>query len=169
MLFSRLNRLFEPQASARNGKKQGGVFSRPCLTLRQGTIDVKLGFEKRQKKIFTTISCAFVSKSNPSLCLFPQKYGGIRIQAGSGVQDIVVNDCEFDHMFIVQSDSESFAKDFLIPVVQERLLNIKESYPTVRIEDNRFKMSMPGEVKGERELDAFIDIGLALIQRYNDW
>lgn len=161
-----LNDLFRAQAEKHKGKKRGGLFFAPSLKFLLDKEEIGVHLEKGRGQIFTVMTCFFSSQKTKTICLYPQEYGLIKITTGSNVQDIVLGTSEFDRTFIIQSNNENFARDYLSSFIQERLLAVKRLHPTVKIESGRFTMRIPDKIGNEKDMDAFIAAGIELIRGY---
>jgi hypothetical protein len=122
------------QALKRNGKLIGGFFGSPKLLFNHKrnniVIDSSLGTGGRRVS-FTRARSSFTLTLDGKLTVGTEPPGA-KLSKWLGMQDIQIGNTEFDDAFLIKANEESFARTFLTPEVQQKLLGLGNLYLQVR-------------------------------------
>lgn len=100
----------------------GGLFTRPTLTGRIGSVDVHVTTEKRGKEnVYTVYSVRFPAATSPFQVTREHLFSGITKLFG--VQDVVVGDHRFDSSFIVKATDPNALVAYMTPSRRVALLS----------------------------------------------
>lgn len=125
--------LLREQALKRKGKLICGFFGSPKLLLNHKgnkiIVNHSLGggrsipFTRAQSSLILTVDGKLTVGTEPP---------GAKLAKWLGMQDIQIGNTEFDDAFLIKANEESFARRFLTPEVQQKLLGLGNSYLQVR-------------------------------------
>jgi hypothetical protein len=127
-------RLLREQALKRRGKLIGGFLTSPKLLFNhkgnnilidssRGSYGSRIAYTRARSSFVLTIDGKLTVGTEPP---------GAAISKWLGMQDIEIGNAEFDDEFLIKSDQESFAREFLTSEVQRKLLDLGNLYLQVR-------------------------------------
>ena len=157
--------VLKDMARKRGGVYSGGLFSAPKLTLKLNNADVVIFFKKEKGGQHTRMEYRLPSKKIKKLALYPQRYGSLSVIPGDKVQDILTGDAGFDRQYLVQGKDSSQVQEFLSDQIRARLLEMKELYPVLKIDDGHFQFYAPKVLASEEEISLFVDAGFESIRQ----
>ena len=94
-----------------------------------------------------------------------REYNFYKVGKMFGMQDVVLDNPEFDESFIVQGSDELIVRSFFSGDIQAKLLPWKERSAALRIENKQLQFSVPSRFQSEQEYDALIETGRALLRQ----
>ena len=158
------------QAKKRNGIVKGGFFSYyPQLNFSQEateiSIHIKPGGESSRPQ--TILEAIFPSESNRRIHIFPKS---IVYQAWKvlGLQDIQLNDPNFDQVFALQTNVSDFAHNLFSPEIRNKLLSCKSFQIDILLEKKRMKFIAYRNFLDDESYDLFIETGLLILRRLKE-
>ncbi len=82
-----------------------------------------------------------------------------------GEKDVLIGNPVFDDVFVVNSNNEQLAKQFLEPDLQEILLEYKDATPGIRVGKSKFQLYISAIVLNVDKLDKLIGLSMSLINK----
>lgn len=163
--YRTIKQLMEQQALKRNGTVEGS-FLLPVLKLSYRTSPVVVtavpGSKYRQAK--TEISITLPTPAKTNLKIIKESLA-TRLGKTLGATDIQLGSDEFDREFVIQSQDETFARNLLNYMLQEKLLEMKGEKPRITLEGTWLSVQVPRLVKTEEKYDRLFDLAFAFVDR----
>lgn len=85
-----------------------------------------------------------------------------------GLQDIQIGNDQFDNQFIIKGSDEYFVMNLLTFDIQNKLIEIREYVPLLKIRKNRLKLQVQHIPRSEEEYDQLIETVLKVIDRLKE-
>lgn len=171
--YKRFEARFRKQAAMRNGKvtsKRMALWKIPRLYLyHEGN---EISFSPLHRKGGTTSSgerylyaeCFIRNARDYSISITPE-YALKKLGSIFGMQDIQLNNHDFDKAFYVSGDNETLVRNLLTPEIQKRLLDASSLELGIHIENKEFECSVYKPMTEDNQLDLFIDVVIAVVGR----
>lgn len=163
--ISEQGRILKQQAQKRNGSiKSNMLFSR--LVFPHQDLEVALWFTTGGKNSppYTHVNCKLPLIREYKLDLFRQTAFS-NIGKKFGMQDIQINNPDFDDSFIIQGSDEMAVRNILSQDIQQKLLAYKDYNPAININRRQFSVRIPQLLINNEQYDEFIDIALTVIDK----
>ena len=159
----------EQEALKRNGTVIGSRLL-PVLKFSYRSVPVVVtsvpGSKYRQAK--TTVNCTIRKPVAADLTIIKESLG-TRLGKAVGATDVELGSDEFDKEFVVKTLDESFARNILNYMVQQKLLEIKQVKPRVILQGTQLTVQVPCVVKTTEEYDRLFDLTFAFIDRVEEF
>jgi hypothetical protein len=126
--------LLHEQALKRRGKLKSGFLTSPKLLFNHKGNNILIDSSRGgygSRIAYTRARSSFVLTIDGKLTVGTEPPGAA-ISKWLGMQDIEIGNTEFDDEFLIKSDQESFAREFLTPEVRRKLLDLGNLYLQVR-------------------------------------
>jgi hypothetical protein len=91
-----------------------------------------------------------------------------RLGKAWGVADVQLDRDEFDRDFLIKTEDEAFARNFVNFTLQNKLLEIRQEKPRITLEGTWLTVQVPRVVKTEEGYDQLIDLTFAVVDRIQE-
>jgi len=118
----------------------------------------------RNSPPYTHLRYRFSSIRNINLTVYKEGFFS-KLGKTFGMQDIIVDDPEFDEIFIIQGRDEILVRDILSLSVKEKLLILSRLNMRLKINRSIILLSVPSKLKIDNDLGQFIEAGVAVVQK----
>jgi hypothetical protein len=163
--YRRIKHLMEQEALKRNGTVIGSRLL-PVLRFSYRSVPVVVtsvpGSKYRQAK--TTVNCT-VRKPVASDLTIVKESLGTRLGKAVGSTDVELGSDEFDQEFVIKTLDETFARNVLTYMVQQKLLEMKQVKPRVILQETQLTVQVPRVVKTPEEYDRLFDLAFAFVDQ----
>lgn len=159
--------LFETLALKHNGIfMKGNILSGPRLKIDDEGSEIVVFATSGGKNTppHTWFQAGLSSTMNYKIHLY-REYKFYQIGKMLGLQDVKVENPEFDDAFIVQGSEELLVRNFLSSEVQAALLPWKERNAILRIQNKQLQFFVPQRFQQEQEYDQLIETGRLLLRQ----
>ena len=165
---SGLERVMERIAEKRNGIIRRSLIF-PSLFISLDGAELLARFRMRWWRKYDPFQFIVDGRCNKrlgcSISIYPES---IILKAGKklGLKDIETGNDEFDRKFLLRSDDEDLALGFLDRDLQEKILRISHLLPSIKIKDNRLRITTSSHLVGREEnMDSLIDTAISILDR----
>lgn len=160
--------LMEQQAVKRSGIVVG-TFLLPLLKFSYRTLPVVVTSVPRSKYRHAKTEVGItLLKPAPSDITILKESVATRLGKALGATDLVLGNEEFDREFLIKTQDESFARNFVNFTLQNTLLEMLEEKPRITLEGTWVTVQVPTVIKTEEGYDQLLTLAFALVDRLYD-
>ncbi|MBN1859877.1 MAG: hypothetical protein JW840_00290 [Candidatus Thermoplasmatota archaeon] len=163
--YRRIKQLMEQEALKRNGTVIGSRLL-PVLKFSYRSVPVVVtsvpGSRYRQAK--TVVNCTLRNPAAANLTIVKESLR-TRLGKAVGATDVQLGSDEFDQEFVVKTLNESFARNVVTYMVQQKLLEMKQVKPRVDLQGTQLSVQVPRVVKTPEEYDRLFELSFAFVDR----
>jgi hypothetical protein len=166
--YRTIKRLMETQALKRSGAVVG-TFLLPLLKFSYHALPVLVtsvpGNKYRHAK--TEVGITLLKPTSSDITILKESVA-TRMGKALGTTDLELGNEEFDREFLIKTQDESFARNFINFTIQNKLLEMKQEKPRIILEGTWLTVQVPRVVKTEEGYDRLLDLAFALVDRIQE-
>jgi len=166
--YKTIKRLMELQATKRSGTVVG-TFLLPLLKFSHRALPVLVtsvpGSKYRHAK--TEVSVTLLKPVPKNITILKESVS-TRLGKAWGAVDVQLESDEFDREFLIKTEDEAFARNFINYKIQNKLLEMKQEKTRITLEGTWLTVQVPRVVKTEEGYNQLIDLAFALVDRIQE-